>query len=99
MLNAFNVRLEARDPVKGHYRAYRLEAGTDLLGAWLVDITYGRIGTRGRCVRYVVGSATEAKQVVKQALRRRSSAKRRIGTSYRFLELHDPEAWFSFPLE
>jgi len=30
-----------------------MEAGTDLLGAWLVDVVYGRIGTRGqRCLQH-----------------------------------------------
>jgi len=36
--------LEACDPARGRFRAYRIEAGTDLLGDWLVDVTYGRIG-------------------------------------------------------
>jgi predicted DNA-binding WGR domain protein len=98
MLDAFSARLEARDPTKGHFRSYRLEAGTDLLGNWLVDITYGRIGTRGRRVRHVASNAAEAKKLVKHALRRRSTAKKRIGTGYRFLELHDPNAWFSLEL-
>ena len=50
-MNAFSAILEARDPALGRFRAYRLEAGTDLLGDWLVDVTYGRSGTRGRRIR------------------------------------------------
>ena len=46
-MNVFYATLEARDPAHGHFRAYRLEAGTDLFGAWLVDVTYGRIGAQG----------------------------------------------------
>jgi hypothetical protein len=33
--------LEARDPAQGRFRAYRIEAGTDLLGDWVVNVTYG----------------------------------------------------------
>lgn len=51
MMDAFSAMLEARDPALVGFRAYRLEAGTDLVGDWLVEITYGRIGTRGRCIR------------------------------------------------
>jgi hypothetical protein len=38
----------------GRFRAYRLEAGTDLFGDWMIDITYGRIGTKGRRIRYAL---------------------------------------------
>ena len=39
-MNTFYEMIEASNPEKGHLRAYRLEAGTDLFGAWLVDVTY-----------------------------------------------------------
>ena len=54
MISTFTALLEARGLSLGRFRAYLLEAGTDLFGAWLVDVTYGRIGTRGRRIRYVV---------------------------------------------
>src|SRR5271169_5790031 len=47
-IDRFLQALEARDPAFGRFRAHLLEAGTDLFGAWLVDVTHGRIGTRGR---------------------------------------------------
>jgi hypothetical protein len=50
MMNSFSALLEARDPALGRFCSYRLEAGTDLLGAWLVEVTFGRIGTRGTLV-------------------------------------------------
>ena len=46
MMNAFSALMEARDPSLGRFRSYRLEAGTDLFGAWLVEVEYGRIGVR-----------------------------------------------------
>jgi predicted DNA-binding WGR domain protein len=42
------IRLEARSPAHRCFRAYEVAAGVDLFGAWLVEMTYGRIGTSGR---------------------------------------------------
>lgn len=99
MMNAFTALLEARDPKLGRFRAYLLEAGTDLLGTWLVDVTYGRIGTRGRRIRHVVEDEVQAKKLVRESLRRRASAKRRIGVAYKFRQLNDPHQWFPVALE
>ena len=99
MMDAFSALLEARDPALGRFRAYRLEAGTDLLGDWLVDITYGRIGTRGRRIRHLVQDEAEARKMVRESRRRRATAKRRIGVSYRFCQLIDPHKWFPVALE
>ena len=43
----FRITLEACNP-RRCFRQYRVEAGTDLLGSWVVEISYGRIGTAGR---------------------------------------------------
>ncbi len=99
MMNAFTALLEARDPSLGRFRAYLLEAGTDLFGVWLVDVTYGRIGTPGRRIRHVVENEAEAKKLVRETLRRRASAKRRIGVAYQFRQLNDPHQWFPVALE
>lgn len=93
MMNAFTAIMEARNPALGRFRSYRLEAGTDLLGDWLVEITYGRIGTRGRRFRYAVSGEAAARQLVRKVLRRRATAKKRIGVSYQFRELLDPREW------
>jgi hypothetical protein len=93
MLDAFVAVLEARSPEQGRFRAYRLEAGTDLLGEWLVQVTYGRIGARGRRVQYVVADETEARRLVGRTLRRRAGAPKRIGVAYQFCELRDPNRW------
>lgn len=89
MMNAFTALLEARDPSIGRFRVYLLEAETDLLGDWLVDVTYGRIGTRGRRIRHVVANEDEARMLARESLRRRASAKRRIGVAYQFRQLSD----------
>jgi hypothetical protein len=95
MMNAFSALLEAQDPALGRFRSYRLQAGQDLFGAWLVEVTYGRIGTPGRRLRYVAGDAAEARKLVQRSLRRRATAKKRIGVSYNFRELIDPWQWMS----
>jgi hypothetical protein len=76
-------------------RSYHLEAGTDLFGAWLVDVVYGRIGTSGRRIRYVVRDESKARKLVRSSLRHRASVKRRIGVAYQFRELIDPGKWHS----
>jgi hypothetical protein len=95
MMNSFSALLEARDPVLGRLRSYRMEAGPDLFGTWLVEVTYGRIGTGGRRLRYVAGDEAEARKLVQHSLRRRATAKKRIGVSYRFRELIDPWQWLA----
>jgi hypothetical protein len=99
MINAFTALLEARDPTLGRFRSYRLEAGPDLLGAWLVQITYGRIGTCGRSIRYTAPDETQARKLVHRSLRRRATAKKRIGVSYRFRELVDPWNWLPMTVD
>jgi hypothetical protein len=95
LLDAFTATLEACDPARGRFRAYRIEAGTDLLGNWLVDVTYGRIGSPGRIIRYVASSEAEARRIVRHSLQRRSTAPRRIGVGYRFCELCDVAGWLN----
>jgi hypothetical protein len=99
MMNAFSAVLEARDPALGRFRRYRLEAGTDLFGTWLVDVTYGRIGTPGRRLRYIACDEAEARKLVHKTLRRRATARKRIGVPYRFRELIDPWQWLSLTPE
>jgi hypothetical protein len=43
MMDAFRAALEAHDPSRGCYRAYRLEAGTDLFGAWPLTASYSPV--------------------------------------------------------
>ncbi len=99
MMNAFSALLEARDPALGRFRSYHLQAGQDLFGAWLVEVSYGRIGTPGRRLRYLASDEAEARKLVHHCLRRRATAKKRIGISYRFRELVDPWEWFTLAVQ
>jgi predicted DNA-binding WGR domain protein len=92
-MQSFSIRLEATDPAQGRFRAYRIEAGTDLLGDWVVDVIYGRIGTRGRRIRHVASDEAQARRIVRHCLQHRATAPRRIGVSYQLRELADPGKW------
>ncbi len=94
-MESFRVRLEACDPAQHRFRVYRIDAGTDLFGHWLVDVTYGRIGSRGRTVRHVAANEAEARKIVRHCLQRRGTAERRIGVGYRIRELTDPAQWMT----
>jgi hypothetical protein len=89
----FRIILEARNPARRCCRHDRVEAGTDLFGVWVVEITYGRIGTAGRSRCFVVRDEGEARRLARSILKRRASAPRRIGVAYRVRELIDPEGW------
>ena len=87
------IILEARNPARRCWRQYRVEAGTDLFGVWVVEISYGRIGTAGRSRCFVVRDEGEARHLARSILKRRESAPRRIGVPYRIRELIDPAGW------
>ena len=70
----FRITLEARNPARRCLRQYRVEAGTDLFGVWVVEISYGRIGTAGRSRSYVVRDEGEARHLARSILKRRASA-------------------------
>ncbi len=91
-MGRFTARLEACDPARDLRRAYTLEAGVDLFGAWLVVVAYGRIGRPGRRLVYVLATEAEACRVVR-ARRRRAGAERRIGVAYELRRLTDPDGW------
>jgi predicted DNA-binding WGR domain protein len=74
-------------------RRYRLEAGTDLLGVWVVQTSYGRIGTAGRSRSYVLPNEAEAQRLVQRILKHQARAPRRIGVVYRIRELIDDRGW------
>jgi hypothetical protein len=77
MMGRFAARLEARDAARNLWRAYTVEAGRDLFGAWVVAVSYGRIGRPGRTLVWVVAAEAEACRVVRTRLRRRLGAPRR----------------------
>lgn len=89
----FHIRLEAKNPEKGHMRSYRIDAGQDLLGQWNIEVSFGRIGRRGRSVTYSAADDAGAAAIVRNCLHRRTSAPKRIGVPYKIRELVDPKEW------
>jgi len=89
----FRIVLEAKNPDRRCFRQYRVEAGTDLFGVWVVEVSYGRIGAAGRLRSFVVRNEGEARRLAQRILKRRATAPRRIGVAYRIRELIDPAGW------
>ena len=83
MDNLLSVSFEAHHHEKNHHRRYEVVIGRDLLDAWTVAIRYGRTGQGGTERRYASPQADEMRAVIRDRLRRRLSAPRRIGCHYR----------------
>jgi len=83
-----NVAFEAHHAEKNHHRRYEITIGRDLLDDWTVSIRYGRTGTGGHVLRYAGQDTAKLQAIVKERLRRRLSAPKRIGCSYRLKEMN-----------
>jgi predicted DNA-binding WGR domain protein len=83
--------LEAQDPTRNIYRAYSISYGQDLFGTWIVEVNYGRIGSKGRTIVTVVSNEEEALKQVKKFLKRRQSAPKRIGVAYKIRTIWDSD--------
>jgi hypothetical protein len=93
MEERFHIKLEAKNPEKGNFRSYAIDAGQDLFGHWEIEVSYGRIGRRGRVLTYSAPDDVSAATIIRQCLQRRSSAPNRIGVHYKVRELVDPREW------
>jgi WGR domain len=92
------VALEAHHTELNHHRRYQITLGRDLLDDWTVSITYGRAGQGGQEKRFASPKAEEVRAIIRDRLRRRLSAPRRIGCPYRLTTLNsapgvDASAW------
>lgn len=76
------IELRALDPARNIRRAWSIAASPDLFGAWVVQTSFGRIGSAGRVMVASHASEAAARASVARALRRRASAPRRIGVAY-----------------
>jgi predicted DNA-binding WGR domain protein len=83
MDNLLNLAFEAHNAEKNHHRRYQVILGRDLLDDWTVTIRYGRTGQGGREVHYAASEAEEVRSIIRDRLRRRLSAPKRIGCPYR----------------
>lgn len=82
MDNLLTIALEAHHDANNHHRHYRITVGRDLLDDWTVRIVYGRTGKQGQERRFGGPDADAMRKIVREHLRRRLSAPRRIGCEY-----------------
>jgi hypothetical protein len=82
MLAVTSIEQEARNPAANRLRRWQLDLGKDLLGAWIAEVRFGRIGSQGRLLRHVFASEDEALAFMRRRLRRRATAPARIGVPY-----------------
>ena len=92
-VDVFRCHLIARRPARNIDRSYQVAVSTDLFGAFVADFTYGRTGTTGRTITVAALDLDTIRKHVIAALKRRVSAPKRIGVSYRFCAVHDPAGW------
>lgn len=98
-MDSFCVALEARSLARRCLRAYEIEGTEDLFGAWLLRISYGRIGMPGRAKVRSFQTDSEAAAQVRACLRKRASAPRRIGMAYQVLRVVRGKAWYQPDLD
>lgn len=79
------ILLQGRNAEANRHRTWRVEAGRDLFGKWMVRVSFGRIGCRGRTFGREFASEDEARAYVGDGLRRRKGAVRRCGVEYRVI--------------
>jgi predicted DNA-binding WGR domain protein len=92
-VTALHLVLEARDPARNVWRRYELVVERDLFGVWLVEVTFGRIGSPGRTRVHSYVDEGAARRFALACVHRRQSAPRRIGTPYCLADCADPDGW------
>jgi predicted DNA-binding WGR domain protein len=98
MDNLLTVAFEAHSQEENHHRRYQITVGRDLLDDWTVAIRYGRTGQGGRERLFASAKPEDMREVIRDRLRRRLSAPKRIGCPYRLTGLSsapgfDASAW------
>ncbi len=87
MDNLLYLCLEAHNPERNHHRRYEIRLSRDLFGRWMVTIGYGRSGLGGQQRIYSDPDPERVRAVIRDCLKRRESAPRRLGCAYRLREL------------
>jgi len=82
MDNLLTIAFEAHNAGKNHHRRYEVSVGRDLLDDWTVAIRFGRTGQGGQERRYASAEPQAMQAVIRDRLRRRLSAPKRIGCPY-----------------
>ncbi|WP_082992806.1 WGR domain-containing protein [Erythrobacter sp. QSSC1-22B] len=83
-----HLHLQAIDRTRNIARDYHLTASSDLFGWTIVERRWGRIGAKAKSTRTSFECEQDAAEFVTAIRRRRASAGRRIGVSYRPVASH-----------
>lgn len=77
------IRLEAHNAKRNIHRRYEIARAPDLFGWTLIECRWGRAGGELRTKVLAAPTNDAADRLVKSVLRKRSSARSRIGVDYR----------------
>jgi len=83
MDNLLSLAFKAHHSERNHHRHYAVILGHDMLDDWTVAIRYGRTGQAGQERRYAAPEPDAIRAIIRDRLRRRLSAPKRIGCAYR----------------
>jgi predicted DNA-binding WGR domain protein len=83
MENLLTIALEAHNDDLNHHRRYEITVGRDLLNDWTLSIRYGRVGGGYQTQKFAGKDEDQILAIVRERLRRRRSAPKRIGCAYR----------------
>ncbi|MCC6358739.1 MAG: WGR domain-containing protein [Phycisphaerales bacterium] len=87
MLDLLTIALEAHCHERNHHRRYEVSVGRDLLDHWVVTIRFGRVGQSLQRMQWADPRPEVMRTVLTERLRRRLSARRRLGCPYVVREL------------
>lgn len=76
------IRLEAHDAARNIHRRYEVARSPDLFGWTLIELRWGRAGSELRSKVLAAPTVDAADRLVRQVLRKRASARKRIGAAY-----------------
>lgn len=98
MDNLLILAFEAHNAALNHHRRYEVVLGRDLFDDWTLAIRYSRVGQGGRLLRFASASPAEIRAIIRDRLRRRLSAPKRIGCPYQLAAFSaasgfDASAW------
>ena len=82
------IYLEAKEPLLNVARFYCIELTQDLFQDYVLQTSYGRIGTQGSYKRYIFCTINDALPKIKFIIALRASAPRRSGYSYKIVKLY-----------
>ena len=87
MDNLLKLALEAHNSEINVHRHYVFIVGQDLFGDWNLTIRWGKVGQTGQVKRYASKHPSDIQEIIRDRLRRRLSAPKRIGCAYQIARL------------